>query len=204
MPRPRAETDVIVDFAFEDGLLFVELRNLGSAPALKVACTFDKQFRGLGGARVMNELRLFRNVEFLAPGRAIRTLLDTSAAKSAGFAEVVVGDAEIDVVEYREGTDLLSSTRKLPGRVRYGNTVLRRGITQDLDLYEWFSAIRDGDLQRRNVVIVLQDASHADVRRWLLRDAWVVKLAGPTLNAKGGEVVMEELVLACERLEIEG
>ena len=28
----------------------------------------------------MNELGLFRNIEFLAPGREIRTLLDSSAA----------------------------------------------------------------------------------------------------------------------------
>lgn len=84
MPRParaaRNDLDVVVDFAFEDGLLFVELRNLGAEPALKVRCRFDKPFRGLGGSRAINELKLFRGLEFLAPGRTIRTLLDTSAA----------------------------------------------------------------------------------------------------------------------------
>jgi hypothetical protein len=80
VPAERTDSDVIVDFVFERGLLFVELRNLGDAPALKVRCTFDKPFRGLGGARAMNELRLFRALEFLAPGRAVRTLLDTSSA----------------------------------------------------------------------------------------------------------------------------
>lgn len=78
--QPVAELDVIVDFVFEDGLLFVSVRNLGDEPALKVSCTFDKPFTGLGGERQMNELRLFRNIEFLAPGREIRTLLDSTAA----------------------------------------------------------------------------------------------------------------------------
>ncbi|MGH3130827.1 MAG: hypothetical protein ACRDNX_08425, partial [Gaiellaceae bacterium] len=80
MPSDVPAPEVIVDFEFERGLLYVALRNLGDRPALKVSCAFDKQFRGLGGEREMNALRLFRNVEFLAPGKEIRTLVDTSAA----------------------------------------------------------------------------------------------------------------------------
>ena len=75
-PRP----DVILDVLFNDGLLFLSLVNLGSRPALRVACRFERPFHGLGGRTDMSRLRLFRNVEFLAPGREIRTLLDTSAA----------------------------------------------------------------------------------------------------------------------------
>ena len=77
--RPAGDSDVIVDFVFEDGLLFVAVRNIGARPARGVSCTFDKPFSGLGGTRRMNELPLFRNIEFLAPGKEIRTLLDTSA-----------------------------------------------------------------------------------------------------------------------------
>jgi hypothetical protein len=77
-----AEPDpqVIVDFQFERGLLFVGVRNLGARPVLEVTTEFDKPFRGLGGSRDMNGLALFRRIEFLAPGKEIRTLLDTSAA----------------------------------------------------------------------------------------------------------------------------
>jgi phage tail-like protein len=121
---------------------------------------------------------------------------------TAGFAEVVVPDAEIEVVEYREGTDKVSSTRKLPGRVRYGDVILRRGVTDALDLYEWFDAVRDGNLVRRDVTIVLLDAERTPVRRWLLSRAYPIKYAGPTLNAKGNEIVIDELVLTCEGLEI--
>jgi hypothetical protein len=74
------DPDVILDVEFEEGLLFLAVRNLGTRAALDVSCTFDKPFRGLGGERAINELALFRRITFLAPGRAIRTLLDTSAA----------------------------------------------------------------------------------------------------------------------------
>src|SRR5438309_11913972 len=78
-PRP----DVIVDFPFEDGMLFVVVQNIGSQPALRVQVSFDPPFKGLGGTASIPELPLFRNIEFLAPARSIRTLLDSSAAYSA-------------------------------------------------------------------------------------------------------------------------
>jgi hypothetical protein len=75
-PRP----DVIVDFVFEDGMLFVAVQNIGSEPALRVHVAFDPPFKGLGGTASIPELPLFRNIEFLAPSRSICTLLDSSAA----------------------------------------------------------------------------------------------------------------------------
>jgi hypothetical protein len=77
--NPR-RPDVIVDVLFEDGLLFLSVSNIGDQPALRVACAFDRELRGLGGTTNVAELPLFRNIEFLAPGREIRTLLDSSAA----------------------------------------------------------------------------------------------------------------------------
>lgn len=75
-PRP----DVIVDFVFDDGMLFVAVQNIGLHPALRVHVAFDPPFKGLGGTVSIPELPLFRNIEFLAPSRSIRTLLDSSAA----------------------------------------------------------------------------------------------------------------------------
>jgi hypothetical protein len=75
-PRP----DVIVDFIFEDGMLFVAVANIGPQPALKVQVAFQPSFKGLGGTASIPDLPLFRNIEFLAPSRSIRTLLDSSAA----------------------------------------------------------------------------------------------------------------------------
>jgi phage tail-like protein len=121
---------------------------------------------------------------------------------TAGFSEVVVPDAEIEVVEYREGSDKVASTRKLPARVRYGDAILRRGVADGLDLYDWFDAVRDGNLIRRDVRIVLLDAERNPVRSWMLARAYPIKYTGPRLNAKGNDVVIEELVLSCEGLEV--
>jgi hypothetical protein len=75
-PRP----EVLVDFVFSDGLLHISVENIGDRPALKVAVKFDKKFRGIEGTQEISQLALFRNIEFLAPHRAISTYLDRSAA----------------------------------------------------------------------------------------------------------------------------
>jgi hypothetical protein len=76
MPAP----DVIVDFVFEDGLFFLAITNIGPEPAERVHVGFDPPFRGLGGSVAIADIPLFRNIEFLAPARSIRTLLDSAAA----------------------------------------------------------------------------------------------------------------------------
>lgn len=123
--------------------------------------------------------------------------------EDAGFSEVVLPAGEIEAIEYREGSDRVSAPRKLPGRVAYPNVVLRRGIAGRLELFEWWKAIRDGDLQRRDVRITLLDEQRQPVQSWRLRNAWPAKLDGPTLNALGNEVAIETLELAHEGFEVE-
>ncbi len=72
--------DVVLDVEFDRGILHLVVANIGSRPALAVQVKFDRPFHGLGGATEVSALRLFRRIEFLPPGREIRTLLDSSAA----------------------------------------------------------------------------------------------------------------------------
>jgi hypothetical protein len=88
--------DVILDVVFEDGLLLLELANLGPRPAREVACQFEHPLPGPDG-RDLTKLPLFRHVPFLGPGRRIRTLLDSSAAYFAREAPTRV----LVVVRYR-------------------------------------------------------------------------------------------------------
>ncbi len=73
-------SDVIVDFVFEEGVLYITVANIGERPALRVSCRFEPGFHGLGGDVEISRLPLFRNIEYLAPHKEIRTLVDSSAA----------------------------------------------------------------------------------------------------------------------------
>jgi phage tail-like protein len=130
-------------------------------------------------------------------------LVDLGLGEEMGFSEVEVPSGEIEVIEYREGGDRVNSARKLPGLAKYPNVTLKRGITGRTDLFEWWKAVRDGQAQRRDVTITLLDEQRQAVLRWHLRNAFPVKIEGPSLNASGNEVAIETLELAHEGLEIE-
>jgi phage tail-like protein len=136
------------------------------------------------------------------PYRNFNFRVEIDGIADVHFAEVEIPTTAIAVVEYREGGDRVSASRKLPGRASFGNVVLRRGVTRDLQLYEWFRAELQGDHQPRNVAVVLEDAQHVEVRRWLVRDAWPARWEGPELDASANEVAIETLELACESVEI--
>jgi phage tail-like protein len=117
-----------------------------------------------------------------------------------GFTSVSGLGAEAEVIEYREGAEL-SSSRKLPGRIRYPNVTLRRGLSADPLLWDWWQTVRVGPVQRRTVVIKLLDDSHQEVLRWSLREAWIVKIEFSELDAAKNEIAIESIELAHEGLE---
>ena len=72
--------EVIVEFLFDRGLLYISVNNIGNRPAISVSVKFDKKILGLGGTREISALAVFKNVEFLGPQREIVSLLDSSSS----------------------------------------------------------------------------------------------------------------------------
>ena len=137
------------------------------------------------------------------PFKSYSFLVEIDGIASAAFKSVSGLGAEAEVIEYREGSDPVSSSRKLPGRVKYPNVTLKRGITASRDLWQWWKTVADGNVQRRNVAIVLLVDARTPVLRWLLRNAWVAKIEASELEASKNEVAVESVELAHEGLELE-
>jgi phage tail-like protein len=123
----------------------------------------------------------------------------------AGFQECSGISTSIDVVEYRNGNEKENNPRKLTGLSRVNDVSLRRGVIGSLGLYQWLDQIRNGDpAAHRTVVIRLMNEDHsAAVMTWKLLRARIIKHTSGPLNARGSDVAMEEITLACERLELE-
>lgn len=135
------------------------------------------------------------------PGFAFVVEIDGIA--TAAFREVAGLEGSVDVIEYREGADPLLSARKLPGLVKYANVLLKRGLTDSRELYDWWRSVAEGKPDRRNVAIVLLDRERNAVRRWLLRDAWPVRYAVAAFDAQQNEIAVETLELAHEGFELD-
>jgi len=123
----------------------------------------------------------------------------------AGFQEVSNLGTEVTVSEYRNGNEKENAVRKITGPNKSTNVTLKRGVIGSLHLYQWLDQIRNGDQNAiRTVTIHLQNQDRtAVVQTWKLLQAIIIKSTGGSLNAKGTDVAMEELVLACERIEME-
>jgi phage tail-like protein len=133
------------------------------------------------------------------PYRAYNFLLEIDGIVRAGFRECSGLDSTQDAIQYREGTDPLTQ-RKVPGLVTYSNITLRRGITDDSDLWEWRNLAAQGRVERRNGSIVLLNDEREEKLRWNFVEAWPTKWTGPSLNATSNEVAIEELQIAHEGL----
>jgi phage tail-like protein len=144
------------------------------------------------------------------PYAAFNFVVSINSKPLAGFMEVSGLDSENAVIEYREGADPQTFVRKQPGLERYPNVMMRRGITGDLNLWSNLrQPIRDAKSGPEmiasgqtppNITVDLQDEAHNVVQTWTLQNAWVSKLSGPSLNAKGNEIAIEAIEVVCERI----
>lgn len=127
-------------------------------------------------------------------------------AVEAGFQEVSGLGMEVTEAEYRTGNDPENHVRKMNGIYKATDVTLKRGVIGVTDFFGWIKLVRDGDQnQRKTVKIELLDEAHAGtVVTWTLANAKPKSYKGPTLNAKGGtDVAIEELVLSCEKIDVE-
>lgn len=79
-PRPGLPDgkgpDVLLDVDYEDGRIFLVLKNIGGEPAFDVEVRFSSALRGVGGERVVSEARVFQRLRMLRPDKELRVFLD--------------------------------------------------------------------------------------------------------------------------------
>jgi phage tail-like protein len=134
------------------------------------------------------------------PYRQFRFRVEIDGITQAGFHEVIFGDTSSDVVEYREGNEL-PHVRKESGPVRFGNLVLKWGITDSMEMYNWRKLVEDSGAEaaKKNMSVILVDSKGMDKARWDIADAWPVRYGlWNDFDAKGHSVLLEWLEITCE------
>lgn len=139
----------------------------------------------------------------LDPFRTFNFRLEIDNTNVAAFSDVSGLSSDGDVAEYRVGTEMANTVRKLVGLRKFTNITLKRGYTKDATLWEWYANITNGQADRRDGSVILMDEAHTDVLRWNFENAWINKIEGPTMNAKGNEVAIESIELVHEGLTME-
>jgi phage tail-like protein len=127
---------------------------------------------------------------------------DDGNAVAGSFTEVSGLELELPPIEYRNGSEAIT-VRKMPGLAKYTNITCKRGITGDLNFWNWVLAGVKGQIQRADGAIILLDENRQEVMRWNFRRGWPCKFTGPGLNAANNEIAMETLEICHEGLEVD-
>jgi phage tail-like protein len=121
----------------------------------------------------------------------------------AGFRSCTGLEITANAGTYREGTDKVLAPRKITGMHSYGDVTLSRGITQDDALWTWCQTVLSGNVERHDISIHLRDDVGASRITWHLFQCWPTQWSGPSFDATLDEIAVEQLVLTCERIELD-
>jgi phage tail-like protein len=131
------------------------------------------------------------------PYRNFLFMVEIDGVTQAGFSEVTGFDSTSDVIDYREG-DEITTARRGPGLTKFGDIVLKWGLTDSRELTDWRQRIIDGEIDRKNVSIVVLDSNGDEKVRWQCVRAWPSKWDPSDLTAKGNDVAIMSLTLSHE------
>jgi phage tail-like protein len=118
-------------------------------------------------------------------------------------------EVEMDVHEYQEGGRNDGVIRQV-GRAKYANIVLKRGMFYDdsgavnRDLWDWLQGVVAGrrPVPRYDGIIEVFSVVATVVATWVFDRGVPAKVRGPELNARTGEIAIEELTIAHEGLRL--
>ncbi len=119
------------------------------------------------------------------------------------FTEVSGLGSEQEVTEHKVTKNGVEVVMKIPGRLKWQDITLKRGITSTMDIWKWRKAVEDGKVTeaRANGSIIMCNQALEDVARWDFQAAWPVKISGPAIKADSNEIGIEELTIAHEYIE---
>jgi phage tail-like protein len=126
----------------------------------------------------------------------------------AAFSECDGLEMTMDVKTIREGGNNTRQIR-LIGPASYSVVTLKRGMTANFDLWDWFDAQQHGSPKqlrsdlRGEAKVTFLSSDRKEKALFLLKGCLLTKLKAPPLNAKDGVVAIEELQLTYESMSFQ-
>lgn len=108
-------------------------------------------------------------------------------------------EARVDVVDFSDGDNL--TARKRPGRTRFANIVLRRGMVNNTELWNWFEAVAEGQIQRKAGSVIVCGDDGNELFRYNFFEGWPCRWKSLELDADKPGTLVEEIEIAVEKIE---
>ena len=113
------------------------------------------------------------------------------------FREISGIAVEVETMDYAEGGNN-EFVHRLPVRLKFQNVVLKRGVTHQRALLDWFNQTRQRGIEAKRgaVTVTLMGPRNEEVQTWSFKEAYPVKWTGPKLNASSNQIATEALEIA--------
>lgn len=129
--------------------------------------------------------------------------LEVQGTLTGYFTEIGGLGSETEIVEHKvtdgSGRDVI---QKIPGRTKYTDITLKRGVTALKDIWDWRKMVEDGNIvgARKHATVTMYDQSLKAVARWNLENAWPTKVSGPSLSSDSNAFGVEEVTVTFESM----
>jgi phage tail-like protein len=128
--------------------------------------------------------------------------LEIDGVELARFTGISGLGYESEVVTFQDTlADGKIVTRKRPGRISFPDIVLKRGLSADNALVDWYQTVVNGAVERKSGSIVIYDQTSTEIGRWNFENAWISKWSASDLDAGTDDIMIEEITIAHEYME---
>lgn len=147
------------------------------------------------------EVQLMDSTSGLSQPVTTLTLSAVGLVKAGGFSEVSGLDFALDIHDHNEGGNN-GGVLKFPTRIKWTNLVLKKGVDNGRQLWEWAYGFAEGKAKRKDGLIILRNEAGRPQLTWGFRRGLPVKYTGPALNAMNSVVAVESIEIAHEGLYV--
>ena len=88
----------------------------------------------------------------------------------------------------------------MPGLAKFKTITLKRGVTEDTELWNWIIRGTDGQIAPTNGCIILLNENRHEVMRWNFVRGWPSNFSGPGFSGYSNVTAIETLEIHCEGL----
>lgn len=132
--------------------------------------------------------------------------IEVEGVGSAEFQDAGPFEAEAGDIEYNQGNSPIPLP--IPGKTKFSDVTLSRGMTSDPDLYNLFSKVFDAEAGigqadpgfRFNFDAVQLKRDGTEAMRWRCTFCYAKKYTGPQFDATSEAVTMEQVVIRVHRM----
>ncbi|MCB1722816.1 MAG: phage tail protein [Gammaproteobacteria bacterium] len=130
---------------------------------------------------------------------AFNFLLEIEGVTQGAVLSVDGITARTDVVRFKDGSDTV--VRQRPGRNHTDNIIVRRGYTNNDELFNWYDVVRDGRVERKSGSIIIAGDDASEITRFNFFEAWPCRWSLLVFDGDDSTTLIEEIEIAVERIE---